>query len=194
MYRIKRIRTLEDAKKYQQITTRKVNVELPLSYLRRCKTYVVTDKDENFLGGFAMVMEGDLRSFASLPSLSYLPRSIDRWDVCELNGLWISSELKRSPFSAIFWVFLLFKLFSSRKKYFTYTYSFEKKNLQALYSKVYPTVLYRGETKMLEGMDAPDFESIELVGKLGLIRGILSNPMFFIKRFRVKKAHVYVRN
>jgi hypothetical protein len=59
--------------------------------------------------------------------------------------------------------------------------------LQNLYSKVYPKVLFRGETKMLEGMDAPDYESIELIGKLNLVRGVVSNPMFFIKRFKFKK-------
>ncbi len=168
MYSIKRIRGLDQALVFQKTSKKYIGIEFPLSYLRRSKIFGVFDDDNQLVGGFLIVMEGDLRSFESLPSLTCLPKKIDRWDVAEVNSLWLSKELRKSASSIVFWLFVIFQLLISGKKYFTYTYSTSKSRLGNFYGRARPITIFEGETKILEGMKEAEVESIEVVSRFNV--------------------------
>lgn len=182
MYFIRRVRGLDAALEYQKITKQYLDIEFPISYLRRSKIFGIYDGDNNLVGGFLIVMEGQLRSFESLPSLTYLPKSVDRWDVAEINCLWLAPELRKSFFSIVFWLFVILQLILSGRKYFTYTYSTEKINLRNFYARAKPILIFEGKTKQLEGMTEEEVESIELVSRFNIILAPIRNLNLILRR------------
>jgi hypothetical protein len=185
MYYIKRIRGLESATKFQKAAAEYIGIEFPLSYLRRSKIFGVFNHHHEIVGGFLIVMEGSLRSFESLPSLTYLPTQIDRWDVAEVNALWLAPDLRRSFMSILFWFFVITQLAMSGKKYFTYTYSTNKSKLSNFYARAKPIKIFEGQTKMLDGMTEEEYETIEVVSKLNVIIAPVRNiKMLFIRSIK----------
>jgi hypothetical protein len=182
MYKIRRVRGLEEATRYQEEAKKYIGIEFPLSYLRRSKIYVIYNSKQEMLGGFLIVMEGPLRSFESLPDLTYLPKKVDRWDVAEVNALWLSPVLRKNVFSVMFWLFVISRLLLSGRKYFTYTYSTEKFKLKEFYSRANPQTIYQGKTKALEGMAEEDFESIDIVSRSHIAMAPLKNISLIFKR------------
>lgn len=156
------------ARVYQKATAEYIGIEFPLSYFRRSKIFGIYDSQGKLYGGFLIVMEGPLRSFESLPSLTYLPKKVDRWDVAEVNALWLASELRGSVYSVVFWLFVLSQLLLSGRKHFTYTYASNKYRLKNFYAKARPTTIYEGETKILEGMFEAEIESIDIVSRVNI--------------------------
>ena len=181
MYRIKRVRGLEEATRFQKETKEYIGIEFPLSYLRRSKIFAVY-RGEKMVGGFLVVMEGPLRSFESLPNLTYLPRKVDRWDVAEVNALWLAPELRKNALSIIFWLFVISTLLLSGRKYFTYTYSTQKYKLKEFYGRANPQTIYQGKTKVLEGMVEEDFESIDIVSRGNIALAPIRNLKLIFKR------------
>jgi hypothetical protein len=76
------------------------------------------------------------------------------------------------------------EILSSSKTHFVYAYSMRKPKLGELYASGKPTVLYRGETKTLPGMDGPDLESVEMISLGGFFLSALATPSFFLKRLK----------
>ena len=168
MFQIKRIRGLENSTQFRVCASEYIGINFPLDYLRRSKIFGLYNSSNQMVGGVLIVMEGNLRSFESLPSLKYLPAEVDRWDVAEINSLWLSPEVRRSSVSVIFWVFVILQLIISGKKYFSYTYSSKKHKLRKLYSRAKPIKLFEGETKLLDGMKEVEVETIEIASRYNI--------------------------
>ncbi len=176
---------------YRKRIATHIDVLLPLEYLKQGNVYGYFNDQNEICGGFALITSGPFRVLDSIPNFTGLQIDPELKKTAEITGVWLSST-DRTTFSSLrFWLSMILKVLSSRKKYFVYAYSTRKTGLQKIYSRANPVVLFRGETKILPGMPAPDHESIEVVLRKRILVQVLKNPDFFVKRlnpFRVIKS------
>jgi hypothetical protein len=168
-----------------------VDVSLPMEYLERSKVFGIFNKRGELVGGFLIVMTGQLRSLRSLPSKELIPDLVDTWDIGEVNGLWLSPEVRKKSVSILFWLLVAREVIFSGKKHFIYTYTTKKKKLGDIYASVKPITLYEGETPVLEGMDESDVETIQLVSVKNIIVALFTTPKFFVRRVFGKRRVIH---
>lgn len=171
---------------YRQTIAERIDVLLPLEYLKQGDVFGFFNDDEKLCGGFSLINHGPYRVLESIPNFKGLTFDPSLKHTAEITGVWLSSQ-NRTQFSSLqFWSTVIYKVLTSKKKYFVYAYSSRKKGLKNIYSKTRPEVLFRGETKILEGMPAPDHESVEVFFKSRLALEIFKNPDFFFQRLPLK--------
>lgn len=172
---------------YRHAIATHIDVLLPLEYLKQGRVYGYFNKKKEICGGFAMITSGPFRVLDSIPNFEGLSIDPALKHTCEITGVWLSKS-NRPKFSSVrFWFNIVMKILTSRKKYFVYAYSSRKTSLCKIYSHAKPIVLFRGETKILPGMPAPDNESIEVILRRKIFVQVLKNPDFFVKRLIPKK-------
>jgi hypothetical protein len=190
--KFKQIKIEKDLETYRHAIATHIDVLLPLEYLKQGKVYGYYNKNGVICGGFAMITSGPFRVLDSIPNFEGLEIDPTLKHTCEITGVWLSSSGRTKYSSLRFWLNIMTKVLTSRKKYFVYAYSTRKTGLQNIYSRANPIVLFRGETKIMPGMPAPDHESIEVVLRRRVLIQALKNPDFFLKRLipkpRNKKA------
>lgn len=173
-----------------------IDVLLPLSYLKQGQVYGYFNKKGDLIGGFALINKGPFRVLDSIPDFEGLKLDPHLKHTTEVTGVWLSCEGRDKYASLKYWLTIMTKVLTSRKKYFVYAYSSKKTHLEKIYSRANPIVLFRGETKLLPGMTSVDHESVEVVIKSRIIIQALKNPDFFVKRlnFKKKKKKTFIKN
>lgn len=185
--KFKELKTDIELENYRHAIHKHIDVLFPLEYLKQGRVYGFYNKNKEICGGFALITEGPFRVLSSIPDFEGLSIDSDLSQTAELTGLWLSNNNREKYLSLIFWMTLIQKILTSDKKYFVYAYSSHKVHLQEIYSRANPIVLFRGETKVLPGMTAPDHESVEVLIRKRLLIQALKNPEFFLKRLSINK-------
>jgi hypothetical protein len=180
--KFRELKTESELEIYRHAIAEHIDVLLPVEYLKQGHVFGYYHDNGEICGGFAMITEGPFRVLDSIPNFKELKIDPQLSKTAEITGVWLSNKNKKSCASLRFWVTIMFKILASRKKYFVYAYSQHKNGLRNIYSKAKPDVLFRGNTKILPGMPAPDNESVEVVFRSRIIKQALKNPGFFIKR------------
>ena len=191
MLRIERVKAIEALREYRRRTRLMVDVNLPMEYLLRSKVFGFYDEDNSLIGGFLIVMAGDLRSLTQLPAKGLIPDHVDEWDIGEVNGLWLAPTVRKKSISIKFWLHVAKEVIFSGKKHFIYTYTSKKKHLGDIYSNVKPITLFEGETEILPGMDESEMETIQLVEVKNIVKAVFSTPQFFMKRLFGRRRVVH---
>lgn len=168
---------------YRHAIHKHIDVLFPLEYLKQGQVYGLYTNKNEICGGFAIITQGPFRVLSSIPNFDGFNMDYNLSETAELTGVWLSNINRGTNASLKFWLTLIYKVLSSEKKYFVYAYTSDKTHLERIYSKVNPVVLFRGETIMLPGMNAPEHESIEVLVKSRLYIQALKNSDFFLKRF-----------
>jgi hypothetical protein len=169
---------------YRHAIQQKIDVLLPLEYLKRSRVVACFDEFDEIAGGFVLVLKPPFRVIDSIPDGAGMPLGVSPDSVAELTGLWMSRRYAQRHGSVGLWVRMFREVLTCSKTNFVYAYSLRKPKLADLYAGGRPVVLYRGETKTLPGMDGPDLESVEMVSLRGLMMGALATPTFFLKRLK----------
>jgi len=180
--------TLEDdLELYRHAIEKHIDVLLPLDYLKNGDVFGLFTDEGKLCGGFTIITKGPLRVLDSIPNFKGLTFDPTLEHTAEITGVWLCTKNKKQFTALKFWTHMIYQIVISRKKYFVYAYSSRKVGLKKIYEKTAPEVLFRGETKILPGMPAPDHESVEVFFKSRLLIQTLKNPDFFIKRLPLKK-------
>lgn len=178
----------KDLEIYRHAIARHIDVLLPLEYLKQGQVYGYFNENGEITGGFALITEGPFRVLDSIPNFKGLTIDPKLLKTAEITGVWLCNKNKKNLASLKFWLNLMIKLTTCRKKYFVYAYSSRKEGLSKIYSRAKPEVLFRGETNILPGMPTPDHESVEVVFRSRILIQAMKNPDFFIKRlFKLNK-------
>lgn len=180
--KFRQIKSETELEVYRHAIATHIDVLLPLEYLNQGKVYGLFNKSGEICGGFALITKPPFRVLDSIPNFEGLDFDPQLKHTCEITGVWLSSEKRTKLSSLKFWTNIMMKVVTSNKKYFVYAYSTRKTGLQKIYAKANPEVIFKGETKILPGMPAPDHESIEVVFRRRVLVQALKNPDFFIKR------------
>lgn len=183
--RFKEIKADSELEKYRHAIHLHIDVLLPLEYLKQGRVFGYYNNEGVICGGFALITEGPFRVLNSIPDFDGFNLDPALSSTAELTGVWLSTK-GRSKFSSLhFWLTVIAKVITARKKYFVYAYSSKKTNLGKIYARGNPIVLFKGETIMLPGMTAPDHESVEVLVRSRVFLQVLKNPDFFLKRIFV---------
>jgi len=180
--KFKVLTTEEELNNYRKITNAFIDVLLPLSYLKRSKVVAVVNKKDEIRGGFVIVMQGPFRTLQSIPKKTDHINNALKGNVGEITGLWLDPRFKDCRSSLKFWLRFYWELLSSGKSDYVYAYSLRKPKLGLLYKAGRPKVLFRGQTKILEGMDMPEKESVEILSMKNLALAPLTSPHFILRR------------
>lgn len=175
-----------DLEKYRHLTQKYIDVLLPLEYLKGSKVVVFRHSSGEICGGYVLVKEGPLRVLESIPDDQFAKINIDLTNVGEITGLWLDAKKADSLFCSVaLWLNLYFTLIFSSFDGFVFAYTVKKTNLKKIYSTFKPTLLFQGQTKQLEGMDAPEVEAVKYISKRQAIFVPFRHKTFLIRRFTV---------
>lgn len=183
------IRDTESLTLFQAETARRIQVELPLEYLRRSKVVALISRDgQRMHGGFVIADRGPLRALEQLPeglvdAHEYLS---SRRDSCfEVNGFWLNHRDARS--------FACFSLYAAcfmhiawqaivGRYYFVYAFDASKKSLEEMFASFHPVRIFEGEVKALPGMGGPSREIVEVCSLPRLLYSAAKRPGFIFRR------------
>lgn len=180
--KFKLLTTDEELDQYRKITNGFIDVLLPLNYLKRSRVIAVVNKNDEIRGGFVIVMQGPFRTLQSIPKKTDAINEHLKGNIGEITGLWLDPRLKSARSSLKFWLRLYWELISSGKSDYVYAYSLRKPKLGRLYKAGRPKILFRGQTKQMDGMSMPEKESVEIVNMKKLALAPLLNPKFLLGR------------
>lgn len=176
---------------YQQRVKYVLGIEFPLDYLKNGIVRGFMNNEGELVGGYALILKGELRSLSSIPDES-VPLEYDQNKMMEVTALWRDQSVKDGVKSFQFWhTFSRDILFQRNKKYIVYAYDLKNEKLMDLYGKGRPDVLFRGMTTQLEGMSYQAEESIEVVEakKLAYLPFVYL-PYFLYKAAKKQQRHV----
>lgn len=190
--RFRRLSSGNELRKYRDQIADKIHVRLPLEYLRRGSVIALYSSQGEIVGGFCIITKGKFRSLSGVPESSEVQvsrrlLSLQASKIAEINGLWFNHrafKTKRQSRLAcfLFWLRLYRELMRSGGQAFIYCYSRSNTKLERLYGQFRPRILYRGQTRMLPGMEKAEQESIEAIERKNILRGPLQHPFFLLRR------------
>jgi hypothetical protein len=181
--RLKTLKTDEELDHYRHLTKKYIDVLLPLDYLKRSKVIVFRHRSGEICGGYTLVRHGTLRVLDSIPDEYRDDAPVDLSNVAEITGLWLDAKKARHNFcSILFWLRLYVDLVFSSYDGFVYAYTLKKKNLQKTYATFHPVTLFKGMTRQLEGMDAPEMEAVEFISRRSVALSPLRQYRFATRR------------
>jgi hypothetical protein len=175
-----------ELREYADLTYRFLDIRFPLEYLQRSRVRACVDDNGRILGGYMLVMEGPYRVVDSLPDSvrakepRFAPENLHKG--FEITGLWMSPAVRKRHTNLLFWLRMYYDMLTLGRKWLVYAYSLDKPGLGRMYSVAKPTVIFRGETKMQEGMPEPDAESVEVVSIFNLAKAPFTAPQFLLRR------------
>lgn len=175
-----------DLREYAELTYRFLDIRFPLEYLKRSRVRACVTPEGRILGGYMLVMEGPYRVVESLPEAvrakepRFAPEVLNKG--MEVTGLWMSPALRCRRTNLLFWLRMYYEMLTLGRKWLIYAYSLDKPGLGRLYSVAKPKVVFRGETKIQEGMPEPDAESVEVVSIFNLAKAPFTAPQFLLRR------------
>lgn len=182
----------KDLKTFAKKCAQKLDLEYPLSYLKRAKVRAFYNKYNVMVGGYILAFQGPFRVIESLPDEVYENSPWTKKEIqdkCyEVTGLWLDKKVLKKRTNFLFWVTMYKDMVLNNKKYFVYAYDVEKNYLKSLYAIVHPEVIYEGETKVMEGMNKPCVESIEIASVNYIRFGILYGWDYFFKKLVLPRS------
>ena len=183
-----------DLKDYQVKTFEQIGVMFPIEYLKSSFIRIFKNTVTNeIIGGFAIVLNTNLRTLDSI-SGKYNDKKYNESNTMEITGLWLDRDIKNGILCTKFWLHFFKDVYGQKDKDFiVYAYDLAKPKLQKLYSKGSPTILYRGKTKKLKGMETESIESIEVVARKSLLQVLFKNTHYLVKKIVFKRNRLSLR-
>lgn len=175
--------TDEDLKFYAEMTSSVLDINYPLSYFKEGFVRAYFNDNDEVCGGYFFGFD-NFRSIKGLPDdvKANFQCSYENSDIVEINALWLSPKVKGQVDNFKFWIRLYLDIIQSKRKFVIYTYDDASKKLRNLYSIANPKVIFRGETKCLEGMTYAGRESIEIASIKYIKYAILHSGDFLVKK------------
>ena len=150
---------------YQQKTSDILGIDFPTEYYERSLILILLDQAGRMCGGALIVLHPEFRSLLSIPHPSehhaFRLESTD--DVAEINGVWLSPEVKAPILGVTFWRQLLTFLHTLDKQRFLFTFDRSNKQMRKITSWLRYDILYTGPTRQLPGMKRPSDETIAIL-------------------------------
>jgi len=164
-----------------------LSIRFPLDYLRNGQVTAFYSKEGRMIGGYALISQPPFRVLTSLPDevLAASPhlKRVPMASLFEITAFWLAPECQQKRASFHLWFRMYRDAIALGKSHFIYSYSLAKPSLGRLYSICRPTVLFRGETKLLEGMARVERESVELSSMARAVFFPILRPRFLLGRF-----------
>lgn len=189
--RVRYLRTDSEYNEYIERAYEKIGVRFPLEYLKNNRTIGFFNSNGKLSGGYAFILNGPLRVVESLPeeALEKFKAVVGSEDqVFELTGLWMDRNEVSGPMCAWLWTRMYWESVKTQRPYILYAYSASKPKLGKTYQVAQPIEIFRGETKLLKGMDEVDVEVIEVAAMKNVHRAWITQPQFLLKRIFRRSA------
>jgi len=126
-------------------------VKLPLAYVTRGKI-VGGFLNGRLAAGYLLVTRPDFRSLMFVPDSIRRSHPIlggDKYQLMEVNGLWVSPSVKHPRQQLQFWIHLVKDIFLCKKKYLLLMSSGANQTIHNIHELTEPTIVYEGKPKLL---------------------------------------------
>ena len=128
-------------------------VRLPHNYAKNGKIIGVFLHNK-LVAGYMLVTNSSFRSLLFVPDeqkKSHDFFSKDKFEMMEINGLWIGPAIKTPAMQFKIWLKLILDIFLARKNYLLLMSNVRNKNIEYLHSFVDPETLYVGSPNLMPG-------------------------------------------
>jgi hypothetical protein len=166
----------EDLLEYSDQTKHLIQVRLPLEYLKRSKVVAYRGDAGKIIAGYCLALKQPFRALQPVPEVLRETIECSIGKILEVNGLWIDSQYRGGFFAIRFWISFLWNLIGTNKRYIIYSYGSQKKALARFYGMANPTKIWAGDV-YIEGMDTPDFESVEIASIVSVMIWTVKNVL-----------------
>lgn len=150
---------------YLQKAEKFLGIDFPPSYVERATILTLVDQLGEMRGGALVVNEPEFRSLLSIPPTAIHGESpfVCDTDVAEINGVWLSPEVRTPILPVTFWRQFINHLLTLPKHRFLFTYDHSNKQMRKITGWLRYDVLYSGLTEQLPGMQRPSHETIAVL-------------------------------
>ncbi len=150
------------------LTSSALGICFPGDYINRGILYALQDLQGDVHGSAIVVSNPPFRSLQGIPKKNaeaIASRLPDPNQTAEINGVWLSEQM-RSPFASfLFWTQLLEELLETGTGQFLFTVDRTNSRMSALMQWATPVVVYSGRTRQLPGMKSVSEETIALLDR-----------------------------
>lgn len=151
---------------YLRRTSDRLGVDFPSDYLERATILTLLDQLGEMRGGALVVSKPEFRSLLSIPTENHsqwIDGFRDVGDVSEINGVWLSPEVRTPILPVTFWRQLITYLLTQEKERFLFTYDHSNRQMQKIIGWLRFDILYSGLTECLPGMRQSSHETIAVL-------------------------------
>ena len=130
-----------------------VGVKLPYDYAER-STFVAGFKGEEMVGGYMLVTKPEFRSLMFVPDQVKREHEFfknDKYDMMEINGVWMSASLKTAAEQFNIWFHLVLDAFKCRKQYVMLMANQRNINIRNIHSMTGAKDIYEGQPMLMAG-------------------------------------------
>lgn len=145
--------TSEELERYTEVVKRYSGVKLPNRYVANSQVIGVF-LHEKLVAGYMLVTKPEFRSTMFIPDeikSSHEFFKNDKFEMMEVNGLWIGPSIRNPRYRLQIWVKLIMDIFFCRKKYLLLMSNSKNKVIQSMHSYLKPTELYIGAPMLMAG-------------------------------------------
>lgn len=128
-------------------------VRLPYHYAARNKVVGVF-LHEQLVAGYIIVTNPEFRTLMFVPNGALAKSKLaskDRYDMMEVNGLWIGPSLKTPILQGKVWANLIKDIFLSKKKYVLLMRDSRNRSMERFFNMANPVALYNGPPLLMAG-------------------------------------------
>ena len=149
-------------------------VRLPMTYALDSKIVGVFLHDQ-LVAGYMIVTKSDFRSLLFVPDQIKKTNQFfenEKYEMMEVNGLWISPALKKPSLQVRVWMHLIIDIFVSRKKYVLLLRNTRNKAMERFFSMANPTELYVGAPLLMVGENTHDEIQVSYTTRWSIVLNI----------------------
>ncbi len=153
-------------------------VKLPMDYARNSKLVGVFLQGK-LSGGYMLVTKPEFRSLAFIPNETKGSNRFfenDKYEMMEVNGLWIGSNIRTPKQQFKVWLNLIIDIFSCRKNYLLLMCDARNENIKRLHNLTKPVFLYEGQPFVMAGQKSVNRIRVSYTTRWKMITGI---PSYF---------------
>ncbi len=128
-------------------------VRLPLAYAMKSRIVGVFSQNQ-LVGGYMLVTSPEFRSFMFVPDKvkrSNVFFAQDKFQMMEVNGLWIGPGIKSPNAQFRVWMNLLKDILLCKKKYLLLMSNCGNKTIRKIHNMTAPSTLYEGDSMVYAG-------------------------------------------
>lgn len=165
-----------------------VGVKLPYDYSMRSKM-VGAYKGDAMVGGYMLVTKPQFRSLMFVPAHvkdSHAFFQNDQFEMMEVNGVWISASVKSAAQQFRIWTYMLWDIFSARKKYILLMADLRNSNIRNIHNMTNPETLYEGAPMLMAGAASHDRIRVSVTTRWQML---LNVPKYYLAyRARARRS------
>lgn len=147
----RKIDTEAEVERYVENWENYSGVRLPLDYANNSEV-VGAFLHGKLVGGYMLVTRPEFRSLMFVPDEIKASHSFfqnDKFEMMEVNGLWVGTRIRTPQLQFKFWTHLLKDIFFCRKNYLLMMSNSKHKAIEKIHNLTNPQFLYEGAPKLL---------------------------------------------